>query len=253
MRFTPRFFAALALGASLSALAQAPAHTAHWGYEGNNGPLNWHKLDEAYKTCADGKEQSPIDIRGAHLDKKLPPIEFHYIAGGVTVVNNGHSIQVNVHPGSYIQVGPDRYDLVQFHFHHPSEEAVKGKLSDLSVHLVHKSADGKLAVVGVRMNEDINTPNALLASIWQHMPKEEGKSEDVSELVNPVGLLPTDHGYWTFPGSLTTPPCSEGVRWFVMEEPMTIGKDQLQTFTRLYKMNTRPLQPIHGRKILANE
>lgn len=253
MRMHARVLLGAALTLGLAAAAQTTAPTAHWNYEGKTGPLGWAKLDPAYKSCAEGKLQSPIDIRGAKLNKNLPPIEFHYIGAALDLVNNGHAIQANVHPGSYIVVGGERYDLVQFHFHHPSEEAVRGKLDDMSVHLVHKSADGKLAVVAVRLAMNMNSPNAVIAALWQHLPDAAGKNEEVKDLVNPTGLLPADHGYWSYTGSLTTPPCTEGVRWFVMEETTSIGRDQLQAFTRLYKMNTRPLQPLNGRKIEANE
>ena len=124
---------------------------------------------------------------------------------------------MHVDPGSYIVYGGVRYDLVQFHFHHPAEEPVKGKLSDMVVHLLHKSADGKVIVVAVRLAEDIGKPNAVLAALWPQLPAKVGATEKVTELVNPAGLLPADRGYWTYMGSLTTPPCTEGVRWFVFE------------------------------------
>ncbi|MGA2672761.1 MAG: carbonic anhydrase family protein [Terracidiphilus sp.] len=247
-----RFFAlaALALGVATMAAAQT---TAHWDYEGKTGPLVWGKLDPAYKACSAGHEQSPIDIRGAHLNKALQPIEFHYIAGPVTLENNGHTIVVHVDPGSYIVAGGVRYDLVQFHFHHPSEEAVKGKLTDMVIHLVHKSADGKLAVIAVRLNEDIGNPNAILATLWPHLPKTAGATEKVADMVSPGGLLPADRGYWTYMGSLTTPPCTEGVRWFVFEQELTLSRDQLRTIAAIFRMNSRPLQDTHGRRIEANE
>jgi carbonic anhydrase len=247
-----RFPALVVLALSVATVAAAQT-AAHWEYEGKNGVLNWGKLDPAYRACSQGREQSPIDIRGAHLNKALQPIEFHYIAGGVTVTNNGHTVEVDVHPGSYIVAGGVRYDLVQFHFHHPAEEAVRGKLTDLSVHLVHKSADGKLAVVAVRLTENPGSPNAVLAALWPHLPKTAGASEKVTEMVSPGGFLPADRGYWTYMGSLTTPPCTEGVRWFVLEQDMGLSRDQLRAFSALFKMNSRPLQDTHGRRIEANE
>src|ERR1039457_6889846 len=210
MRFP--VLAVLALGMTTVAAAQTATP---WDYEGKRGSLNWGKLDPAYRACAKGHEQSPIDIRGARLNKALQPIEFHYIAGPVTLENNGHTIEVHVDPGSYIVAGGVRYELVQFHFHHPSEEAVKGKLADMVVHLVHKSADGKLAVVTVRLNEDIGSPNAVLATLWPHLPTTAGATEKVADMVSPGGLLPADRGYWTYMGSLTTRHYTEGVRWFV--------------------------------------
>jgi carbonic anhydrase len=242
--------AALALGMAAMSAAQT---TAHWDYQGKTGPLGWGKLDPAYRACSQGHEQSPIDIRGAHLNKALQPIQFHYIGGPVTLENDGHTVVVHVDPGSYIIAGGVRYDLQQYHFHHPGEEAVKGKLSDLVVHLVHKSADGKLAVIAVRLNEDQGMPNATLAALWPHLPTATGATEKVTDMVNPGGLLPADRGYWTYMGSLTVPPCTEGVRWFVFEEPLGLSRDQLRSFASMFKINSRPLQDAHGRRIEANE
>ncbi|MGA3069409.1 MAG: carbonic anhydrase family protein [Terracidiphilus sp.] len=252
MRFPA--LAVLALGMATVAVAQTAAQTTTpWDYEGKRGALNWGKLDPSFKACSKGHEQSPLDIRGAHLNKALQPIEFHYIAGAVKLENDGHTVAVRVDPGSYMVAGGVRYELVEYDFHHPSEEAVKGKLADMEVHLLHRSADGKLAVVAVRLNEDAGNPNAVLATLWPHLPTRAGASEKVTEMVNPGGLLPADRGYWTYLGSLTTPPCTEGVRWFVFEQELSISRDQLRAFAGLFSVNTRPLQDPHGRRIEANE
>lgn len=243
-------FAVVAFCVASLAAAQT---TAHWSYLGNEGPLRWGKLDPAYRACSQGREQSPVDIRKAKLNPSLQPIEFHYLGGPVTLENNGHTVVAHVDPGSYIVAGGVRYDLIQFDFHHPSEEAVRGKLSDMDIQLVHKSADGKLAVVVVRLSEDMGFPNATLATLWLHLPQKPGQTEKITAMVNPGGLLPPDRGYWTYMGSLTTPPCTEGVRWFVLEQELTISRRQLQAFAALYPMNTRPLQDLHKRKIEANE
>lgn len=231
----------------------AAAQNPNWSYEGRTGPLRWGKLDPAYEACSKGHEQSPIDIRGAHLNKSLKPIEFHYIAGPVTLENTGRAIVGHVDPGSYIVVDGVRYNLVEFDFRHPGEETVKGKFSDMSIQLVHKSADGKMAILAVRLIEDQNRPNALLSTLWPHLPATVGKSEKIPEMINPGGLLPGDRGYWTFMGSLTTPPCTEGVRWFVFEQQVTLSRDQLRAFVKIYKINTREEQDPHGRRIEANE
>ena len=247
MRFS--VLAAIVLGTA----AMAAAQNANWSYQGSTGPLRWGKLDPAYQACSDGHEQSPIDIHGAKLNKALQPIEFHYRTGPVTLENNGHTIVGHLNPGSYLVAGGVHYDLLEFDFRHPSEEPIKGKLADMSVQLLHKSTDGKLAVVAVRLLEDQNKPNALLATLWDHLPKTAGKTDRVTDMVNPGGLLPADRGYWTYLGSLTTPPCTEGVRWFVMEQQMTLSRDQLRAFAALYKVNTRQVQDAHGRRIEANE
>jgi carbonic anhydrase len=249
----------IALVLSVAAVAAATmtvktaAQTTPWDYEGKRGALVWGKLDPSYKVCSHGHEQSPIDIRGARLNKALQPIEFHYIAGPVRLENDGHTIVVRVDPGSYIVAGGVRYDLVQFDFHHPGETPVKGKLTDMDVELLHKSADGKLAIVEVRLGEQVGNPNAVLATLWAHLPKTAGQIEKVTDLVSAGGLLPADRGYWTYTGSLTTPPCTEGVRWFVFEEEISISRDQLRQFGAMFKINSRPLQDAHGRRIEANE
>jgi carbonic anhydrase len=236
----------------MSATALIAQHGTAWDYQGKYGPINWGKLDPAYRACSQGHEQSPINIRGARLNKALQPIEFHYLAGPVTVVNNGHTIEFNVNAGSYIVAGGVRYDLQQFDFHHPAEEAVHGKLTDMDVHLVHKSADGKVAIIAVRLREDTGDANATLATLWAHMPNRVGDKNDIP-LVNPGGLLPADRGYWTYMGSLTEPPCTEGVRWFVFEQDLAISREQLHQFAQLYRVNSRPLQDANGRRIEANE
>ena len=247
-----RATAVAALFVLLSPFAVAQ-NGANWSYEGHTGPLVWSKLDPSYAACNHGHEQSPIDIRGARLNKSLQPIQFHYIAGPVTIENTGSGIVVHVDKGSYIVAGGVRYELEEYEFHHPSEHLVRGKLTDMEVDLVHKSADGKLAILGVRLNEDRGTPNATMATLWDHLPARPGTSTKVTDMINAGGLIPADPGYWTYTGSELTPPCTEGVQWFVYEQPLDVSRQQMRQFTALYKMNTRPPQDMHGRKIEANE
>jgi carbonic anhydrase len=225
----------------------------NWNYYGKTGPLGWGKLDPAYKACSDGHQQSPMDIHGVRLNKELKPIEFHYLAGTETLENNGRTIVVHVNPGSYIVAGGIRYNLVQYEFRTPSEEAVRGKLTDMSVQFLHKSADGQAAILAVRLTENQDAPNALLATLFSQLPRKAGATTKIADLVNPGGLLPADRGYWTYMGSLTTPPCTEGVRWFVFQQPVTLSRTQLRNYTSLFHLNTRPLQDAHGRQIEANQ
>ncbi len=242
--------AALLFGSTALCLAQSGAN---WTYEGKTGPLVWGKLDPAYQACLKGHEQSPLDIRGARLSKNLQPLEFHYIAGPVTLENTGNGIVARVDRGSFMVAGGVRYQLVEIDFHHPSEHPVKGKLADMEADLVHRSDDGKLAIVAVRLNQDRGSPNAMLATLWAHLPTKAGAIEKVTDMVSAGGLLPGDPGYWTYVGSEVTPPCTEGVRWFVFEEVLSISRDQFRAFANLFKMNTRPVQEAHGRRIEANE
>ncbi len=242
--------AAFLLGLSTFCAAQ---NSANWNYQGKTGPLVWGKLDPAYQACSKGHEQSPVDMRGARLDKALAPIEFHYIGGPVTLENTGRGIVAHVDPVSSIVAGGTRYKLIQYEFHRPSEHAVIGKLSDMEIDLVHRSDDGKEAIIAVLLNEDIGEPNAAIATLWQNLPAAAGASEKITDMVNPGGLLPADRGYWTYTGSELTPPCAEGVRWFVFENPITVSRSQLRAFENLFRMNTRPLQDLHGRRIEANE
>jgi carbonic anhydrase len=224
----------------------AHAGTVHWEYEGAMGPDNWGKH---FATCGAGKSQSPVDIK-APFEKAAVAIKPDYKSGALKLLNNGHTIQVNVPPGSTLKVGDESYDLVQFHFHRPSEEKIDGKPMDMVAHLVHKSASGKLAVIGVLMRESA-APNKALWAIWKHMPKAEGPEQVVQGVsLNPAQLLPESPAHWSYEGSLTTPPCTEGVRFFIMKNPIGIQKEMIDSFP--FKMNARPVQPLNGRKISAS-
>ena len=226
---------------------------ANWSYEGKTGPLVWGRLDPTYQACSKGHEQSPLDIRNTHLDKSLLPLEFHYVAGPMTLVNTGRGIVARVDPGSTMMANGVRYQLVELQFHHPSEHSIKGKLADMEIDLVHRSDDGKMAIVAVRLNQDRGFPNALLSTLWAHLPTQPNTSAKVTDMVSAGGLLPADRGYWTYVGSELEPPCSEGVRWFVFEEDLSISRAQFRALSSLYKMNTRPAQDAHGRRIESNE
>lgn len=250
-----RRFALAALVISFATLAAAQSASAgpDWTYRGKTGPLAWYKLNPQYSACSKGEEQSPVNIRGARLDAALKPIAFHYIGGPVTLVNTGRTVQIHVDPGSYIVADGVRYELIKADFHHPSENTIRNKYLDMEVELLHRSAEGKLAIVSVLMSEDLGFPNATLATLWQHLPMRPGQSQRITDMVDLAGLLPADPGYWTYMGSLTTPPCTQGVRWFVFEQPISISREQYNLFAALYPMNSRPTQDLHGRKILANE
>jgi carbonic anhydrase len=230
-----------------SARAAADDAAPHWGYKGATGPSHWAGLATEYQECKIGKFQSPIDIRGAKV-AELPPIEFGYQAAPLHIINNGHTIQVNVPPGSFFNVGGKRYELVQFHFHHPSETKLGGQAFPLELHLVHKDADGKLAVVGVLLAD--GKANPTLAGLFKYIPKEKEKeSAPDGVTVDPNGMLPTNRAYYTFPGSLTTPPCSEEVTWYVLRTPVRVSQHEVASFAAQYPLNARPDQPLNGRPV----
>lgn len=219
----------------------------HWSYDGPGSPENWGKLKEEFALCSSGKNQSPIDIAGTG-EAASAPIEFNYQSAPLTIVNNGHTIQVNLPAGSTIKTGGKQYELLQFHFHNPSEHTAGGKASEMEVHFVHKNADGGLAVVGVFMNK--GKENAALKNIWAHLPVKAGKEQMVKDVkVSPADLLPADKTYSNYLGSLTTPPCSEGVNWHVMKEPIEVSEDQIKKFGSIIKESARPVQLLQGRAI----
>lgn len=219
----------------------------HWGYEGQGGPEHWASMSKEFSLCGGGKEQSPIDISGAQTTN-LPAIQFDYKADSLEILNNGHTIQVNRAAGSGISVGGEKYELLQFHFHSPSENIVDGKPFPMEMHLVHKSAKGQLAVVGVFFKT--GAKNAVLDQAWSHMPHHAGdKKKAGSVSINAADLLPADRGYYSFEGSLTTPPCSEGVKWMVLKAPIEASKKQIEQFTQVIGANARPVQPLHDRKV----
>ncbi len=221
-------------------------HAAHWGYEGDAAPEHWGGMKEEYALCGSGKMQSPVDIRDDQAGA-LSAIEFNYQAvSNPQVVNNGHTIQVNYAAGSYAVIHGKRYDLLQFHFHSPSEHTLYGKPADMVAHLVHKAADGELAVVAVLFNK--SSENAVLKPVWEGMPHHEGKGT-VMATINAADLLPADHSYFHYVGSLTTPPCSEGVKWQVLKNPVSVSADQVAAFTGIFPHSVRPVQPLNTRSV----
>jgi carbonic anhydrase len=217
-----------------------------WSYEGEGRPENWGKLRPDYATCANGKRQSPIDIRdGFRVD--LEPIRFTYRPSQFRVIDNGHTVQVDV-GGSHIGLLGKTYDLVQFHFHRPSEERVDGQSFEMVIHLVHKSEDGELAVVAVLLEQGLENP--LIQSVWNNLPLEKNEYVQPPEQgIDLASLIPEDRSYYTYMGSLTTPPCSEDVLWLVLKQTQQLSPEQLRLFSRLYPYNARPVQPKHSRMI----
>jgi len=240
---------AMALASVTTAVGAAEHHT-HWSYSGHTGPEHWGDLAADFAVCKNGTSQSPIDIRGAKPEQ-LAPIDFRYQPSTSTIVNNGHTIEVRPATGSSAATPAGDYQLVQFHFHAPSEYTIDGKQYPLSAHLVHRNEKGELAVVGVMF--EVGAANKALAPVFSSLPKQGAKPAALRGKLNVGGLLPEQRGYYAFAGSLTTPPCSEGVQWHVMKQPLTVSHAQLEAFRKLYPMNARPLQPEHGRMVAVSE
>ena len=229
------------------AAARTPdGHSPHWSYDGSGGPEAWARLNPEFAKCGSGQRQSPIDIRGG-IKVDLDPVQFDYKPTGFGVLDTGRTVQVNVGSGNTIEVQGRRYELVQFHFHRPSEERIDGRQFDMVAHLVHKDPEGRLAVVAVLL--DRGSAHAVVQQVWNNLPLEKGEQLDARMPIDLSALLPADKRYYTYMGSLTTPPCSEGVLWMVMQQPVTISQSQINIFAKLYPMNARPIQSAAGRLI----
>jgi carbonic anhydrase len=222
----------------------------HWGYEGAEGPQHWAELSDEYHLCAEGVNQSPVDLV-SNLDITLPELVFQYHGSPLNEVHSGHTIQVNVQPGNFLEIEEigESYQLIQAHFHSPSEHAVDGRLFDMEIHLVHADDAGALAVVGILIEEGDEHP--ALNRIWSFMPEKEGESTSSPLSVFEAGVLPPTRQYFSYSGSLTTPPCSEGVRWVVLQDHFTVSPAQISRFReRVGEWSNRPVQPRNARWIL---
>ena len=239
--------AAFSLGVLLaSANAWAVTPGTHWDYSGEAGPESWAKLTPEFSACA-GKNQSPVNLDG-FIEAELKPLSLDYAAGAGEITNNGHTVQVAYEPGSKLTLDGKSFQLIQLHFHMPSENQIKGQSYPLEGHLVHSDDKGNLVVVAVMFKE--GKQNDVLASLW-NSPPSEGTKQPVAQQVNIRDMLPTDLGYYRFNGSLTTPPCSEGVRWVVLKQPVVASRAQIEALTKAVgHANNRPLQPVNARVIL---
>ncbi len=217
-----------------------------WSYGGAANPTRWAELSPDFATCELGKDQSPINITGV-VKGKPSQISFNYESTPLVVVNNGHTIQVNYAPGSTVTIDGEEYTLLQFHFHTPSEHTIDGNASAMELHLVHRNAAGKLAVVGILIKE--GAANPMISKVWQNIPTT-GKTQILKDsVINAVDLLPKSKSYFSYTGSLTTPPCSEGVKWNLLVEPMTLSEVQINEYGNIYQVDARPIQSANGRVI----
>lgn len=221
-------------------------HGTKWSYEGEFGPANWARMNPDWAACSSGTRQSPIDIRdGIKLD--LEPIVFDYHPSSFTVVDNGHTVEVALGTGNFITIMNRRYELQQFHFHRPSEERINGKSFDMSVHLVHKDGEGRQAVVALLLER--GSAQSVIQTVWNNLPLEKNDVIRPTIMLDANDLLPLQREYFIYMGSMSTPPCSEGVLWMVMKQPVQAAPAQMALFSRLYPYNVRPTQPSSGRII----
>ena len=221
----------------------------HWGYEGEAGPDKWGGLDAADAACSTGSQQSPIDITGA-ISARLPPLKLNWTKRPDTIVNNGHTIQLNFAQGNTLHLGDRSFGLTQFHFHHPSEHFVDGKRFAMEAHFVHAAEAGGLAVLGVFIVP--GKVNAVFNKIVSTMPQGEGPPVPADATVNPDGLLPVQRAYYHYEGSLTTPPCSQTVDWLVLTHHVEAAEADIARFAKLFPMNARPVQKLDRRFILTS-
>jgi carbonic anhydrase len=237
--------AALAAGTSAALAAEAP----HWTYEGAHGPAHWADLDPSYTTCAVGQYQSPIDLV-AGGPETAAPIEVSYQPVALTVLNNGHTVQVTAEGAGRLQSAGTTYDLLQVHFHSPSEHLIDGRPVPVEAHFVHKAEDGRLAVLGVFVVEGAENP--ALAPLLSRMPVTATPAQTFPTVSIDLGaLLPQDLSVYRYGGSLTTPPCTEGVAWHVLEAPVTASPLQIEQLSQVLDGNARPVQPLNGRPLIA--
>lgn len=229
---------------TISSFAVVAQEAEPWDYSKAHGPEHW---SEVSPICGTGQTQSPINIVNPKLTA-LPPITFSYQASPVSVINNGHTIQNDYAPGSSVVFEGKTYELQQFHFHHHSETAIRGKYTPMEAHLVHKDKDGNLLVVAVLLKQ--GDANSAVGTVWANIgPEREKTYAPAGVSVDAMQLLPSERNYYTYSGSLTTPPCSENVTWVVMAHPMTVSKKQIEAFAKLYPNNARPVQPLDGRTV----
>ena len=268
--------------AKIKTVEKDTIHQRHWTYEvGETGPENWGKLSKENALCSNGKQQSPINIEnGIQVD--LPAITLDYKPSQLAIQDNGHTVMVNYGEGSNLLLQGKQYRLVQFHFHHPSEEMVDGKRYDMVAHLVHQHFDGSLLVLAVflQAQKDITITsldhqssasqnkvphqtsksdlkpvavaieNPLFQQILNNIPLVKNITETpVGVVIDMNQLLPKNLAYFTYMGSLTTPPCSENVTWIVLKEPVALSQQQVENFGRIYSNNARPIQSKADRLI----
>jgi carbonic anhydrase len=233
-----------------SFLAQKPESDVRWGYSGDAGPDRWGDLSPDFAVCKSGRQQSPIDLMGGR-PLRYSPLTFRYRSNALSVHHDGRSVRVDYPPGSYLVAGGREYQLTGFHFHVPGEHRINGVAADMELQLEHRDRQGRIAVVAVPMRAG-RRMNSTLSRIWEHMPGSGGQSFYGRQTgINPLFLLPSDRSYFSYVGSLTEPPCSEGIEWFVLTEALEVDQSYVRRLAQVVGSNARPVQALNDRQVLA--
>lgn len=254
MRIKILFLLAILISTSVATAAQEHDEHPHWTYEGEEGPEHWGDLSHEYALCSAGKTQSPIDITAPYA-VDVNDISFNYHPSALNIFNNGHTVQVGYDEGSSIVFGGVAYNLQQFHFHHPSEHTINGEPAQMEIHFVHADAGGNLAVIGVMLYEGAENPayTGVLTDDLVNLPVTTSPGTPTPGInVSAADMLPAVRNIYTYTGSLTTPPCSEGVRWLLMEHPVELSAEQIRNFLTIFQNNARPVQPLNARDVLQD-
>lgn len=233
----------------LIALLPQTAHSTNpWSYEGNASPEHWGELSREFQTCATGKNQSPVNITQV-THGQLPALGMNFQLNTETIINNGHTIQINLEEGDNFILDEDQFNLTQFHFHSPSENQIAGKSFPLEAHFVHTDGHGGIAVVAVMFEEGDASP--VLDQLIAVIPEQLNQAKVIEQPIDVSSLFPDSKNYYRFSGSLTTPPCTEGVIWLILKQPVSLSASQLKLFQQaLRHANNRPVQPLNGRLIV---
>ena len=228
---------------------KADAHGgAHWTYEGERGPETWGDLSADFRACSLGLEQTPIDLKGT-ITAQTGLVEASFQPMPLTILNNGHTIQVNLKQSNKLTLNGTEFNVAQFHFHRESEHKVNGESYDMEMHIVHQDpVTSNLVVIGIFLKE--GDANPFLEKIWSLMPTVENKESISTDSINLIDAFPSDKKYYTYTGSLTTPPCSQGIDWIIIKEPMEISSEQIKKFSDIHPDNSRPTQPLNNREVI---
>lgn len=224
--------------------------TLEWSYEGETGPERWGRMRPEWAVCASGTRQSPIELTGG-IAVDLEPVVFDYRPTRFLISDVGHTLEVHVGEGLGVHIRGQRYELEHFQFHRPAQERIGGRSHDMSIHLHHRDPEGRMAVVAIQL-EAGDQPQPLIQTLWNSLPLDRGDHYMPTAMIDPSALVPVNPAHYLYMGSLTTPPCTEGVVWVVMKDSISVSRGQMRIFERLYPHNSRPVQALNDRLVLES-